>query len=278
MRNKMKKQRKMLIKVLVALAGITLTVAILFFTPLWGTAILVCALSVMSCYELLVPTGVCKKPVPVIVCLFTAAAVPWLRYSGVAETGTLLLSLCLLTFAFLYDAATGQYRSSKNIAYLFLASIVFPSFFSLLLPVLDGENGKRLVLLPFIAAWSADTGAEFGGRLFGKHKLAPQISPNKTVEGFLCGLVGGVLGMGIYELIIYLMGRPVPVVSLLAFGLLGAAFGTVGDLFFSYIKREHGLKDFGSLMPEHGGVLDRFDSVVFVIPLFYIYMNLFTVA
>ena len=74
------------------------------------------------------------------------------------------------------------------------------------------------------------------------------------------------------------MGRPVPVVSLLAFGLLGAAFGTVGDLFFSYIKREHGLKDFGSLMPEHGGVLDRFDSVVFVIPLFYIYMNLFTVA
>ena len=106
-----------------------------------------------------------------------------------------MLSLCLLTFAFLYDAATGQYRSSKNIAYLFLASIVFPSFFSLLLLVLDGENGKRLVLLPFIAAWSADTGAQFGGRLFGKHKLAPQISPNKTVEGFLCGLIGGVLGV-----------------------------------------------------------------------------------
>ena len=127
----MKKDRKMLIKVLVALAGITLTVSILFFTPLWGTAILVCALSVLSCYELLVPTGVCQKPVPVIVCLLTAAAVPWLRYFGVAETGTLLLSLCLLTFAFLYSAAAGQYHNSKAIAYLFLASIVFPSFFSL---------------------------------------------------------------------------------------------------------------------------------------------------
>ena len=274
----MKKPGKILIKVLVALAGITLTVVILFFTPLWGTAILVCALSVMGCYELLVPTGVCQKPVPVIVCLLTAAAVPWLRYFHVAETGTLLLSLCLLTFAFLYDAATGQYRSSKNIAYLFLASIVFPSFFSLLLPVLDGESGKRLILIPFIAAWSADTGAQFGGKLFGKHKLAPRISPNKTVEGFFCGLAGGVLGMAIYGIVIHCIGLDISWLSLLCFGLLGAAFGTVGDLFFSYIKREHGIKDFASLMPEHGGILDRFDSVVFVLPLFYAYVQIVSFA
>ena len=277
MRNKMKKPGKMLIKVLVALAGITLTVAILFFTPLWGTAILVCALSVMSCYELLVPTGVCKKPLPVTVCIVTAAAVPWLRYFDVAETGTLLLSLCLLTFAFLYDAAAGQYHGAKTIAYLFLASIVFPTFFSLLLPVLDGENGKRIVLLPFIAAWSADTGAQFGGKLFGKHKLAPRISPNKTVEGFFGGLFGGVLGMAIYGLVIHSMARSVPWLSLLGFGLFGAAFGSVGDLFFSYIKREHGIKDFASFMPEHGGILDRFDSVVFVIPLLYTNIRIFPI-
>lgn len=269
--NKMKKPGKMLIKVLVALVGITLTVSVLFFTPLWGTAILVCALSFMSCYELLVPTGVCKKPVPVIVCLLTSAAIPWLRYFDVAETGTLLLSLFLLTFAFLYSATAGQYHNSNNIAYLFLASIVFPTFFSLLLPVLGGENGKRLVLLPFIAAWSADTGAQFGGKLFGRHKLAPQISPNKTVEGFFCGLAGGVLGMAVYGLVIHIMGHDVLWLSLLCFGLLGAAFGTVGDLFFSYVKREHGIKDFASIMPEHGGILDRFDSVVFVLPLFYAY-------
>jgi phosphatidate cytidylyltransferase len=270
----MKKNRKMLIKILVALAGITLTVSVLFFTPPWGTAILVCALSVLGCYELLVPTGVCKKPLPVTVCIVTAAAVPWLRYFDVAETGTLLLSLCLLTFSFLYDAAAGQYRSSKTIAYLFLASIVFPTFFSLLLPVLGGENGKRLILIPFIAAWSADTGAQFGGKIFGRHKLAPRISPNKTVEGLLCGLVGGVLGMAIYGIVIHCIGHDVSWLSLLCFGLLGAAFGTVGDLFFSYIKREHGIKDFASIMPEHGGILDRFDSVVFVLPLFYAYVQI----
>ena len=268
------KRRKMLIKVLVALAGITLTVAILFFTPLWGTAILVCALSVLGCYELLVPTGVCQRNVPVIVCLLTAVAVPWLWYFHIAETGTLLLSLCLLSFGFLYSAATGQSHSSKNIAYLFLASIVFPTSFSLLLPVLGGESGKRLILIPFIAAWSADTFAQFGGKLFGKHKLAPRISPNKTVEGFFCGLAGGVLGMAIYGLVIHCIGHDVSWLSLLCFGLLGAAFGTVGDLFFSYIKREHGIKDFASIMPEHGGILDRFDSVVFVLPLFYAYVQI----
>ncbi len=274
----MKKPGKMLIKVLVALAGITLTVAILFFTPLWGTAILVCALSVMSCYELLVPTDVCKKPALVTVCLLSAAAVPWLRYFGVAETGTLLLSLCLLTFSFLYHVVEGQFRESKTTAYLFLAVIVFPTFFSLLIPVIGGENGKQIVLIPFIAAWSADTGAQFGGRLFGKHKLAPRISPNKTVEGFLCGLVGGVLGMAIYGIVIHCIGHDISWLSLLCFGLIGAAFGTVGDLFFSYIKREHGIKDFASIMPEHGGILDRFDSVVFVLPLFYTYMHVFPLA
>ena len=274
----MKKPGKMLIKILVALAGITLTVVILFFTPLWGTAILVCALSVMGCYELLVPTGVCQKPVPVIVCLLTATAVPWLRYFHVAETGTLLLSLCLLTFAFLYYAVTEHYHRSKCIAYMFLSSIVFPTFFSLLLPVLGDENGKRLILIPFIAAWSADTGAQFGGKLFGKHKLAPRISPNKTVEGFFCGLAGGVLGMAIYGIVIHCIGLDVSWLSLLCFGLLGAAFGTVGDLFFSYIKREHGIKDFASIMPEHGGILDRFDSVVFVLPLFYAYVQIVSFA
>lgn len=274
----MKKNRKMLIKVLVALAGISLTVAILFFTPLWGTAILVCALSAMGCYELLVPTGVCKKPVPVVVCLLTAAAVPWLRYFNAAETGTLLLSLCMLVFVFLYFAAAGRYGESKKMAYLFLAAVIFPVFFSLLLPVSAGDNGRRLALIPFIAAWSADTGAQFGGKLFGKHKLAPQISPNKTVEGFFCGLACGMVGMAIYGLVIRMMGRSVPWLSLLCFGLLGATFAAVGDLFFSYIKREHGIKDFASFMPEHGGIMDRFDSVVFVIPLFYVYLRFFTLA
>ena len=74
------------------------------------------------------------------------------------------------------------------------------------------------------------------------------------------------------------MKRPVHWLSLLGFGFVGALFGTVGDFFFSYIKREHKIKDFGALMPQHGGVMDRFDSVVFVIPLFYVWMQLFSVA
>lgn len=274
----MGKRKKLLIKISVALAGITLTVTVIFFTPLWETAILLSFLSAMGCYELLIPTGVIKSKTAACCCIILSTAIVWLQYFDMFENGLVMLSLLFLTFVPICFAVSGRFGESKSIAYIFLAVLVFPAFFSLLLPVMKEKAGNQLVLIPFIAAWSADTGAQFGGMAFGKHKLAPHISSNKSIEGFICGLFGGTLGMGIYELIIYLMGRPVPVVSLLAFGMLGAAFGTVGDLFFSYIKREHGLKDFGSLMPEHGGVLDRFDSVVFVIPLFYIYMNLFTVA
>ena len=92
------------------------------------------------------------------------------------------------------------------------------------------------------------------------------------------GLLFGVMGMAVYAAVIRLMKRQAHWVSLLAFGLIGAVFGTVGDLFFSYVKREHGIKDFGALMPEHGGVMDRFDSFVFVAPLFYTYMLIFPVA
>ena len=98
------------------------------------------------------------------------------------------------------------------------------------------------------------------------------------MEGFFCGLAGGVLGMAIYGIVIHCIGHDVSWLSLLCFGLLGAAFGTVGDLFFSYIKREHGIKDFASIMPEHGGILDRFDSVVFVLPLFYAYVQIVSFA
>ena len=274
----MSKSRKMLIKIPVALSGIALTVVIIYLTPLWGTAILLSFLSAMGCYELLIPTGVIKNKVAAVCCIVLSTAIVWFQYFDMFEIGLILLSLLILTFVLICFAVSGRFGEAKNIAFIFLAVLIFPAFFSLFLPIMKEESGKQIVLIPFIIAWSADTGAQFGGMLFGKHKLAPHISPSKTVGGFICGLLGGILGMGIYELIIHLMGRNVPVFLPLVFGLLGAAFGTVGDLFFSYIKREHGLKDFGSFMPEHGGVLDRFDSVLFVIPLFYVYIRLFNMV
>ena len=130
------------------------------------------------------------------------------------------------------------------------------------------EGGQFLVLLPLVAAWGSDTCALFAGMAFGKHKLAPVVSPKKTVEGAIGGVVGATALM---LLVVFLMNRStragtstMPV--RLVMGAAGAVIGQVGDLSFSIIKRQTGIKDYGHIFPGHGGVLDRFDSVIFVAP------------
>jgi phosphatidate cytidylyltransferase len=124
--------------------------------------------------------------------------------------------------------------------------------------------GARLVLLVFIVCWIADTAAYFAGRAFGRRKLAPSLSPGKTVEGSLAGLVAAaVVGSA--------FGRAfgLPLSHALLVSAAMGLFGQVGDLAKSRLKREAGVKDFGSLFPGHGGVLDRFDSLLFNSPLAY---------
>ena len=274
----MKKKCRMLIKVLVALCGITLTISVMLLTPLWGSAILISFITGLCCWELCVPTKAVRAKPPILFGTVIAVLIPWFWCLQIQSAALPLTVLLFLAAVFLYDAVTGKIAGAEKIAYLTLAAVVFPAMFSLLLPVLATEGGKAYILLPFTAAWSADTGAQLFGRTIGKHKLAPKISPNKTVEGLCGGLLFGVLGTAIYALVLHCMHREPPVVGMLVFGLFAAGFATVGDLFFSYIKREFGIKDFSSMMPEHGGIMDRFDSIVFVIPLFYFFMRLISVA
>ncbi len=131
-----------------------------------------------------------------------------------------------------------------------------------------GARGPFIVLLPLLAAWGADTCALFSGMLFGKHKLAPVVSPKKTVEGAIGGVIGGaVLVMLAALLMNVLLDLDMPVWAAAVLGGLGAVLGEIGDLSFSVIKRQTGIKDYGHIFPGHGGVLDRFDSVLFVAPM-----------
>ena len=124
------------------------------------------------------------------------------------------------------------------------------------------------LITAFVLAFLSDTGAYFCGMLFGRHKLAPVISPKKTVEGVIGGTVTCILGMLLYGLILWLgFGLQVNFVYALIYGLLGALGSVFGDLCFSAIKRQTGIKDYGNLIPGHGGILDRFDSMMVVGPL-----------
>jgi phosphatidate cytidylyltransferase len=132
------------------------------------------------------------------------------------------------------------------------------------------EAGAWLVMFTFLATWASDTGAYFLGRAFGRTKIAPTLSPNKTVEGSIGGFVGAVmLSIGAGTVI------HLPWYHALALGVIFGVVSQLGDLSESAIKREIGIKDFGNVMPGHGGILDRFDSMLFAGPAMYYYVVLF---
>lgn len=139
----------------------------------------------------------------------------------------------------------------------------------------DKENGLFLLIMGLCGAWIADTGAYFSGVALGKHKLCPEISPKKTIEGF----IGGILTTGIVYAVAFTMyygGKFNLQYTLITFalGVVCAVIGTVGDLSASMVKRQIGFKDYGNIMPGHGGLMDRFDSILFVLPAFYTFITL----
>jgi phosphatidate cytidylyltransferase len=140
-------------------------------------------------------------------------------------------------------------------------------------PLLKHDFGPQWLFLALALAFSSDTLAYFAGRGLGKHKLYEAVSPNKTIEGSIGGLFGGVIamvGMGHYWL-----APELPIVHAVVLGVIGSVLGQLGDLIESMIKRTFGAKDSGNLLPGHGGMLDRVDGLLFVAPLVYYYKELF---
>lgn len=140
------------------------------------------------------------------------------------------------------------------------------------------------MLLTFICAWSCDTFAYFTGRFLGKHKLIPHVSPNKTVEGSIGGVVGAMVICIVYLLIVKnvfdtnMLTWSNVVVEGAVYGLVGGALSQLGDLIASAIKRDTGIKDFGWIFPGHGGFMDRFDSVMFIAPIMYLLPSVIGIA
>jgi phosphatidate cytidylyltransferase len=163
------------------------------------------------------------------------------------------------TFASDHDTHARMFKLAAG------ALTVIPAWCALAWIHASEPNGHRWLLTAIAVVWAADTGAYFAGRKFGKHKLAPRISPNKTIEGLVGGVVAGVL-VGVAAAF-WLAGAPaaqLPSVALVA--LAAVLFSVIGDLFESMLKRHAGVKDSGHLIPGHGGILDRLDGVLAALP------------
>lgn len=201
-----------------------------------------------------------------------AFAVPFVA----GETGLLCLYAVFTALVFLHLVLHHKETGFAQVSSFYTMSILIPCALRCLVLLRDagGTTGSFYVLAAVFAAWVADAGAYFAGTLFGKHKLCPEISPKKTVEGAIGGAVVNVilimLGGFVFARFVY--GGTVQPVYLALFltGLLGSPISILGDLSFSLVKRSFHIKDFSKVIPGHGGILDRFDSVIFTAPFVYL--------
>lgn len=268
-------------RILVAVVGIPLLLAVLCWAPDWATALLLAALSVIAAHELL--TAVCGAEkakrwtaLPAVTGALVIAAV---YFSGEhyadSPAGTVLRWLVAAAVLALLLASVLTYGRPgalvlQDVCVMAVAGLVIPWAFSCMLQLRMLPHGAGLVLMPLVAAFCSDSAALFTGMACGRHKMAPLVSPHKTVEGALGGIAGGVVGMVIFRIVFYFCTLvPLHIGWCVVIGLAGALMGELGDLSFSVIKRQVGIKDYGRLLPGHGGVLDRFDSVLFAAPMIW---------
>ncbi len=250
--------------------------------------LLISAISFVSVWELLHCIGLDKKYVISIPLYLVALAFPMLARVMVdmREEFVRVAALTALAFViYLFGVIVFQFGKLDmgKIALLYMASFyVIGGYSGIVLLRDEGEAGRFLFLIPFVFAWVTDTFAYFSGRLFGKHKLIPAVSPKKTVEGAIGGTVFCAATALLYGVIVNACFdvRPNYVVLILS-GLAIAVVSQLGDLIMSAIKRQFEVKDFGTMLPGHGGLLDRFDSSLAVTVLVLIintYLPFFQVA
>jgi len=184
---------------------------------------------------------------------------------------SLLLIETILTIKNEKAIEKGTQIKFRQIPIALAGGMLIPFLLSALINLKCLPYGHLFVLLPIVAAFVTDSGAYFVGVAIGKTKAFPTISPNKTVEGYIGGTIAGILGMLLYGIILsYTTPLTIVFPILIIYGILGAIVTELGDLTFSFIKRKCEIKDYGQLIPGHGGALDRFDSMTFAAPTMYL--------
>ena len=255
-------------RVIAAAALLPLLLTVLLVLPSLFTGILFGVMAAIAAYELLYRTGFVRHVRLVAYSAVAAFLVALWSYFGTPHAWGLfglLVFICALFGEMMHNHVKVRF---EKVCMCFVAGLLVPYLLSSIVRILGTYMGRYTILIPFLLAFLPDSGAYFAGRFFGKHKLAPEISPKKTVEGAVGAVVVGIIGMVLYTFILDVAFKlEVDYAIALLYGLVGAAADIFGDLMFSAIKRETGVKDYGNLIPGHGGILDRFDSMMVVGPL-----------
>lgn len=257
-------------RILVGVIAIPLIFLLILFAPIWMFGLALGLIAAFAAWELL--KCVCAE-LPKRMVAYAAVGAFFLPFGTslgayVLTERFVLWGLVMVMFAELMISFMRENRMPfEPVVMVMFAGFVLPMLFTSLIRIDMMENGKLLLLMVFIVAFASDSFAYFAGMFLGKHKLAPALSPKKTIEGSAGGFIGTIVCMLIYGIIMSANGHSVNYVVVAIYGFLGSLAGQLGDLSFSAIKRLHDVKDYSNLIPGHGGILDRFDSMLFIAPL-----------
>lgn len=241
--------------------------------------IAIAAVSFLGVYEILSALGLLKNYILMLPSLAFAVVFPFLETSLMRETGYFLYTVVLFAGLVVYHSMV----TFREVGVIYSMSLMIPTALETLveLRTIGGTHGMFYVLIGILSAWLSDVGGFFGGRFFGRHKLCPSISPKKTVEGAVGSLVLNLAAMLLCGLLFssfYAGEVRISYPVLVFIGAVGTVLSILGDLSFSLIKRSCHIKDFGEILPGHGGILDRFDSVIFEAPFVFLLMQIFPIV
>ena len=270
-------------RILLALGGIPLTLG-LIYAGSWIFVAALGAVAAIGAWELFRMARAGGNEPLDNAGIVLAASIPLFVHASYLGVFRVSLTAAVVVFMMLLASVIwlrGTSRKPLVTLGVTVAGIIYPSLVTYMYPLryhdyaVGALAGTVLVMFPIAVTWATDTGAYAFGRMLGKHKLIPSVSPSKTVEGAMGGLLMAVLGTWAY---VQFLMQPMAQLSMLpigiiAFGLLVGVVGQLGDLAESLLKRDAGVKDSSRLLPGHGGILDRFDSLLFVLPVAYLLLG-----
>ena len=268
----------MLVRILTGAVALIIFIPVLFFSHTFIFDFTIAIISLVAIFELLRCVNIMPKYAISIPSLFVGFIIP-LLYRYINKEAIVLIVIVYL-FWLLYSSVFSRNKhSTAAISLAFFCTVYVTISFTSILITRSLPHGDVIYLMIFIAAWSTDTFAYFTGNFFGKHKLIPEISPKKTIEGTIGGIIFCSLAFIVYG---YIMANIFDKIdaepSYIALGIAGVIVSIIaqlGDLAASAIKRNYNTDDFGSIFPGHGGIIDRFDSVMAVAPVIMLIVSIF---
>jgi len=258
-------------RTIVGITAIPLFILSVFFAPLWAFSIIVGLISAGSAWELL---RCIDANMPLRFRIYATAmgfimpvAYALVRDGAVVSTAVYVITLLIFVELMLSFRGEEHIRF-ETVLYVIFAGGIMPMLLSSFVQIgLRDSNTSAYLFLPFVAAFSSDSGGYFAGYLWGKRKMFPHLSPKKTLAGCIGGAVSAIVFMIVYGIVLEQLGLTVNYLFFALYGLFGSIACQLGDLAFSAVKRQYGIKDYGNIIPGHGGMLDRFDSMHFTAPM-----------